>query len=298
MTTEKERNMKYPCGMIRDLLPLYHDSVCSQESRLAVEEHLEECGECEAAYKDLLSADRLEPEAGRRDPQAESFRRIKSRVNRRAALIGAATFLLISGLLAAAFMLMRAARIKAPEDLITQVYTGYVGPYGDGLTGSNKVLRMKEDFAKYPRIYSGGLKNEAEGIWTQIAASVEIDGETEYVLALGLDLSLWDYATADPDPWKGPDQAAKAMEAEALSDQILTTGSWEEFRYGGYYGDLPSQEVRESGEFFLTRVYFFRDIKDFNAFMELVSTNDPAVGRIYDEDKLNLLEKAELVWED
>ena len=38
--------MKTPCSVIRDLLPLYHDGVCSPESRQLVEEHLEECADC------------------------------------------------------------------------------------------------------------------------------------------------------------------------------------------------------------------------------------------------------------
>ena len=38
--------MKTPCNVIRDLLPLYHDGVCSPESRQLVEEHLEECADC------------------------------------------------------------------------------------------------------------------------------------------------------------------------------------------------------------------------------------------------------------
>lgn len=37
---------KYPCGLVRDLLPLYRDHVCGEESRRIVEEHLQECGEC------------------------------------------------------------------------------------------------------------------------------------------------------------------------------------------------------------------------------------------------------------
>ncbi len=35
-----------PCDVIRDLLPLYHDEVCSTESRRLVEEHLEQCEDC------------------------------------------------------------------------------------------------------------------------------------------------------------------------------------------------------------------------------------------------------------
>ena len=38
--------MKYDCDVIRDLLPLYADSVCSDKSRIMVEEHLQECASC------------------------------------------------------------------------------------------------------------------------------------------------------------------------------------------------------------------------------------------------------------
>ena len=40
--------MKIACEIIKDLLPLYHDDVCSTYSRLAVEEHLAECENCNA----------------------------------------------------------------------------------------------------------------------------------------------------------------------------------------------------------------------------------------------------------
>ena len=38
--------MKYDCDVIRDLLPLYADGVCSEGSRRMVEEHLRECPDC------------------------------------------------------------------------------------------------------------------------------------------------------------------------------------------------------------------------------------------------------------
>lgn len=38
--------MKISCDIIKDLLPLYHDSVCSPESRHTVEEHLNYCNDC------------------------------------------------------------------------------------------------------------------------------------------------------------------------------------------------------------------------------------------------------------
>ncbi len=40
--------MKTSCKIIGDLLPLYHDEVCSAESRKLVGEHLQECEACKA----------------------------------------------------------------------------------------------------------------------------------------------------------------------------------------------------------------------------------------------------------
>jgi len=39
-------NNKKNCDLIRDLLPLYADGVCSKESRLAVAEHIKTCPDC------------------------------------------------------------------------------------------------------------------------------------------------------------------------------------------------------------------------------------------------------------
>ena len=39
---------KTDCGIVRDLLPLYMDGVCSEESSLFIEEHLNRCPDCRA----------------------------------------------------------------------------------------------------------------------------------------------------------------------------------------------------------------------------------------------------------
>lgn len=55
--------MKYPCNVIKDLLPLYHDGVCSDESRTIVEEHLQECSECRQYYEMLMVSDSVEEQS-------------------------------------------------------------------------------------------------------------------------------------------------------------------------------------------------------------------------------------------
>lgn len=47
--------MKMPCHVVEDLLPLYHDGVCSQESNALVEEHLKQCGNCNSLLSRMQS---------------------------------------------------------------------------------------------------------------------------------------------------------------------------------------------------------------------------------------------------
>ncbi len=48
---------RYGCDMIQDLLALYHDGVCSEESRAAVEQHLGECEKCSEIAKQLADSE-------------------------------------------------------------------------------------------------------------------------------------------------------------------------------------------------------------------------------------------------
>lgn len=41
------------CRIVQDLLPLYHDGVCSDESRAAVEAHLAGCEDCRRMLADM-----------------------------------------------------------------------------------------------------------------------------------------------------------------------------------------------------------------------------------------------------
>ncbi len=45
--------MKLSCKVIEDMLPMYYDKVCSEESALLVEEHLKECPHCSQMLTDL-----------------------------------------------------------------------------------------------------------------------------------------------------------------------------------------------------------------------------------------------------
>ena len=44
------------CEIIKDLLPLYVDGICSKETEQAVREHLKTCDACRTVYEDMCRA--------------------------------------------------------------------------------------------------------------------------------------------------------------------------------------------------------------------------------------------------
>ncbi len=52
-----ENKIRYECELIQDLLPLYQDNVCSNSSKRAVEEHLQECDNCRNMMQQLKSTE-------------------------------------------------------------------------------------------------------------------------------------------------------------------------------------------------------------------------------------------------
>ena len=48
--------MKMSCDIVKDLLPLYLDGVCSNDSKAAVEEHLALCENCKAELQAMQSS--------------------------------------------------------------------------------------------------------------------------------------------------------------------------------------------------------------------------------------------------
>ena len=83
--------MNKHCEVIRDLLPLYADEVCSERSRELIEEHLRECPECSAMLEQLRTH---EIEEGLQEEKEQVIEYQAKRFRRRSATVGS----VISGL--------------------------------------------------------------------------------------------------------------------------------------------------------------------------------------------------------
>lgn len=75
------------CNIVRDLLPLYFDGLCSEETCRQLEEHMEQCGDCRQ-LKQSLEPDK---EWGGREPECdtaiEPLKKIKNKMRRKNRLI-------------------------------------------------------------------------------------------------------------------------------------------------------------------------------------------------------------------
>ncbi len=115
--------MKYPCKMIQDLLPLYLDGVCSEESKKAIEKHLSECPDCKAFYTAMLEADGMEIEtlkADRERQKAASFQAVRKKLFRKQIIAAfAAVVILVAIAFAAVGVLKGTVEVVEYEDNIS-----------------------------------------------------------------------------------------------------------------------------------------------------------------------------------
>lgn len=109
--------MNYPCSVIQDLLPLYIDGVCSEESRKVIDEHLAGCTACRQLL-DEMQASEQKPNLQADVHAAKVLENIKKRINSRVLriLIGAA---LAVALVAGSIFILFSQPLKqlGPEDV-------------------------------------------------------------------------------------------------------------------------------------------------------------------------------------
>ena len=123
--------VKIPCEIIRDLLPLYQDDICSEKSRTAIEEHIKECESCRKYLKKMegeipIETDRIEST----DEEWKGFRefseKVSRKLNRRIVMACGVVFLICMMLTVAlysdAFQSYHLSKIAAEDIKAEEVY--------------------------------------------------------------------------------------------------------------------------------------------------------------------------------
>lgn len=82
-----------PCGVIRDLLPLYTEDLCSEESKALVESHLKNCPGCRRAKESMKKTEPLPVDSG--EGLKKIRKELKNRKLRTAAMAALLVFVLL-----------------------------------------------------------------------------------------------------------------------------------------------------------------------------------------------------------
>ncbi|SHM88525.1 zf-HC2 domain-containing protein [Ruminococcus flavefaciens] len=86
--------MSKNCDMIKDLLPLYADDICSEESRKAVEEHIKSCPDCKVELEKLGKNVVVSPQK-----DANVLKRIKKRLRIEKIVVSIISIMAVCGIL-------------------------------------------------------------------------------------------------------------------------------------------------------------------------------------------------------
>ncbi len=128
--------MKYLCNLIRDILPLYHDSICSEESKCAVEEHLQECSDCRKYYDKMCGADIVEEVSYDEEAEkkkADSLKKVNKKMKKKTILwivlgtvVGGAILYLAIPFIVVAFLMVSVASSKVEVNTDIAKYEYYM----------------------------------------------------------------------------------------------------------------------------------------------------------------------------
>ena len=114
------------CEIVRDLLPLYADGLCSEESRRAVEEHLKSCEACRKLLPENSAETGSPSESGVLQGISREWKRQKRRSWRRGILLGMALLLALA-LLAKPLLLgyLQTGSMGTETDMAGDLLCGY-----------------------------------------------------------------------------------------------------------------------------------------------------------------------------
>jgi len=148
--------MKYPCNLIQDLLPLYHDGVCSEESNKIIENHLKECSSCSDYYTSLCDADEIvaapQNNVELEMKKAASFCSIKKKIRRKQILVVILAFAIFAAILFSIIGLL-----KNSEQVIS-----YKNNITVSMVDESLISRLQGNQANYLKIKRVEIENNGQ----------------------------------------------------------------------------------------------------------------------------------------
>lgn len=196
--------MNYPCHVIQDLLPLYLDGVCSEESKEIIEQHLSTCSTCQKYYAALREAEEsaITPPAPEEELQkAASFRSVRKKIIRKQLMIAGVSFVVIAFIIFAAIGILKSS-VNVVE-------------YQDNISVSMVDGSL-----------IGRLKGSQESYLKIIRTTTETNGEGKNYLFYYVSDNKWDAITTNSQVYSEYTLCSAEKGADQIDDVYYYTGDY------------------------------------------------------------------------
>lgn len=247
--------MKYLCGLIKDILPLYHDSICSEESKCAVEEHLRECPGCKQYYDKMCGADIVEEfsyDNEAEQKKADALKNVKKRMKKKT-ILG-----IILGAIVGGAILYLAIPFIAVGLLMLSSY-------------SSKV-EVHTDISEYKYYMAGEDAHENyQSKWGM--------DETIFPESITSEMDVLDYKMVYYNPWDAQYLGYLVVEYDEADyeEEVLRLKEYESTEYLGNYGVTGFDEqytlLAMYADEYQGFVYALTDNEDTIIYVELIFCN-------------------------
>ena len=215
--------MKYSCGIIKDLLPLYVDQVCSDESKELINEHLPECKECKSYMDSLRESQAVEAVAYDEETERRKVKmmlEMKKKLLFRNILVAIFTVLILGGACASVIHYLKRTTVPIPE------------------TKPMEVVYENDDL----------VLNITDAIWSDASGvrfTLTEDGKSYECVAVAMNTSKWNELISSDKTCSKYTTAYREKGANEI-DRVYYSGDGEDLLCPGG-GELTENDIQTLG---------------------------------------------------
>lgn len=110
--------MRIPCSVVKDILPVYIEKLCSNETNELIENHLQQCRKCKSIYEEMTNESLITGEETVDNSISDPFRKIKRR-NRIIVLISVVFTVILISLVDFAYHNVRSIKTLFTPEIVT-----------------------------------------------------------------------------------------------------------------------------------------------------------------------------------
>lgn len=215
--------MKCKCGIIKDLLPLYVDHVCSDESKELIDEHLLECEQCKSYMDSLRESQDVEDVAYDEEKERRKVKMMlgmKKKILFRNILVAVFTVLILGGACTSVIHYLKRTTVPISETKQMEV------------------------------VYENGdlVLNITDAIWSDASGvrfTLTEDGKSYECVAVAMNTSKWNELISSDKTCSKYTIAYREKGANEI-DRVYYSGDGKDLEYP-HNGELKENDIQTLG---------------------------------------------------